>query len=362
MSTNNQKLVTLPPNAPWDNPWPANELECVAACPVCGSTDRRVLHEGLIDNVFFVAPGKWVLQSCQKCRSAYLDPRPTVHNIGKAYGTYYTHTDVVHNDNAIELGLYRRIRRMISSGYLNQRFGTQLRPASCIGKWVTRLLPMQREMLDTEYRYLPKPSKGQRLLDIGCGNGDFLVTARKAGWEVSGVEPDPKAAIAAGKQGVDVTLGTVDLLANQSNCFDAITLSHVIEHVHEPKKLLEAVQRLLKPGGVVSIDTPNIQSHGATLYKKSWRGIEAPRHLVLFNSTSLSELLNEMGFSNVNLKRRSNVKKDMYLKSQRIASGNSPYGKAPARLGCLEQARLYLKYTKTAQLEFITLVAEKSKE
>lgn len=332
------------------------------ACPVCGSPERTVLHESLIDNVFFVAPGKWSLHSCAQCRSAYLDPRPNQESIGKAYGTYYTHAVDTGQANVSQLGFFRRLWRLMSNGYLNHHYGTQRQSASGLGQWVTKLFPRRRQMLDVWYRYLPKPIQGQRLLDIGCGNGDFLISAKEAGWQVSGIEPDPKAADAARQRGLNITLGTVDMLASEADCFDAITLSHVIEHVHEPKQLLHDVLRLLKPGGMVYIATPNIQSHGAELFGKSWRGIETPRHLVIFNLASLVRLLAESGFEGIVPKHFSAARQHIHLKSLRIAAGHSPYSAEPAGLGWFEKLRLNLSPARTDQLEFITLTARKKCE
>lgn len=344
----------------WNTAWPVSELESVSECPVCRSSARTVLHNDLVDNVFCVAPGKWNLQHCVQCNSAYLNPRPTPESIGKAYGTYYTHVaDSSKAENFAELGFVRKLRRMMSNGYLNYRYGTRRIPECNFGRWLAKFLPTLREVLDLEFRYLPRPLQGQRLLDIGCGNGDFLVSAREAGWDVSGIEPDPKAAEAARQRGIDVAVGTVELLAGESNFFDAITLSHVIEHVHEPKQLLQAVQRLLKPGGVVYIDTPNINSHGASLFKKNWRGIETPRHLVLFNPTSLRDLLLATGFASVQLKRRTAIRKPIYLSSLRLAAGYSPYGSELTRLGWIQRVKLGLPFVKTAHLEFVALSARK---
>ena len=342
-----------------NTPWPAGDLERVSACPVCGSAKRTVLHEGLIDNVFFVALGRWTLHCCKQCRSAYLDPRPSPASIHKAYGTYYTHEAGGRQDDAARLSLLRRLRRTLANGYLNHRYGTQRQPATRLGVWMAKILPGQRQALDSGFRYLPKPIQGQRLLDIGCGNGDFLVDAREAGWHVSGVEPDPKAAAAAWKRDLDVTTGTVDKLAAKSSCFDVITISHVIEHVHDPIKLLKAAHRLLKPGGVVYIDTPNIGSDGAQLFGKNWRGLETPRHLVLFNLASLTSLLSATGYNGVKTERRTTVWQFTYLSSLRMASGNSPYGQVPARLPWFERLRLSIAFTETAHLEFITLTARK---
>lgn len=352
--------LPLPSDAPWKRAWPADELERVPACPICGGVERTVLHEGLVDNVFRVAPGRWTLYSCVQCSSAYLDPRPSLASIEMAYGTYYTHVTGTSREDETQLDLFRLIRRMLSNDYVNARYGTARQPSNHLGRWFARLLPAQRQVLDVDFRFLPKPAEGQHLLDIGCGNGKFLVLAREAGWQVTGIEPDPKAAEAAGRQGVRVHQGTIDLLDGQAAVFDAVTLSHVIEHVHEPKQFMNAVSRLLKPGGLVYIDTPNILSHGARAFGPNWRGIETPRHLVLFNASSLMKLLSSTGFSDIELKRRTGVQNGMRWSSQCLLTGVSPYDPSamrPSRLGWLRDALLPVK---TQYLEFITLTARKA--
>jgi 2-polyprenyl-3-methyl-5-hydroxy-6-metoxy-1,4-benzoquinol methylase len=351
------------PSSPWLSPWPAEELESIAVCPVCGSPERKVLYEGLIDNVFFVAPGLWTMQRCTQCQSAYLGTRPNAASIGKAYTAYFTHVagpDSV-QENAENIGTFRRLRRMLVNGYLNGRYGTRRLPASILGLWLLKCLPVsQRQEFDFQFRYLPKPLQGQRLLDVGCGNGDFLVGVQEAGWKVLGLEPDTNAAATARKRGIDVIDGLIDALADQSGCFDAITLSHVIEHVHEPRELLCSVHRLLKPGGTVYIETPNIQSNGAQVFGKNWRGIETPRHLVLFTPNSLSDLLTEFGFIGIKMERHPGVQKSMYTRSLRMAAGHPPYSSEPVKWGWLDRAKFTFSSRKIAHREFITLTAQKS--
>ena len=103
--------------------WPAHGLEYVNCCPVCCSTERKLLYEGLTDRVFFCAPGEWTLYRCQQCGSAYLDPRPTLDTIGLAYSKYFTH-NCDDRGNIQNLSWFRRIRRILANGYLNYRFGT----------------------------------------------------------------------------------------------------------------------------------------------------------------------------------------------------------------------------------------------
>lgn len=343
----------------WRAPWPADELECVPACPVCSGTARELLRENLVDNVFFVAPGRWTLYRCTHCCSAYLDPRPNAASIGKAYGVYYTHAVDEPRTASARPGAVRRLKVALTNGYVNSRYGTRRQPASELGVWLAKVLPQRRQKRDAEFRYLPKPRPGQRLLDIGCGNGDFLLKARDAGWDVVGVDPDPKAAAAAKQRGLAVSVGSVDLFAGESDCFDAITLSHVLEHLHEPAPFIRAVHRLLKPGGVVFVDTPNIESRGARRWGGNWRGLETPRHLVLFSLAGLVGLLRAGGFDNIETKRRTAVRKSMYLGSLRMQLGKSPYDPIPARLPLLMRLRLLWPVTRVQDDEFLTFVAWK---
>ena len=328
-------------------------------CPVCDSASREVFHEKLVDNVFRIASGQWSLYRCTQCLSGYLDPRPSEASISRAYATYYTHEAGVAQRHGSNLNLPRRLRRSIFNGYVNNRYGTQFLPASKSGTWVIALLLRYKQRLDAKFRYLPKPLPGQRLLDIGCGNGDFLLNAKAAGWQIQGIDTDPMAVEVAMRRELNASVGSIDSFDGMSNCFDAITLSHVIEHVHDPCQLIRAIQRLLKPGGVVYIDTPNIGSKGAKLWQENWRGLEAPRHLVLFSLGALVELLKANGFHRHEMKRRTAVRKFIYLCSLRMQKGESPQGRVPAKLPLITRLRLKYAITPVEEDEFITLLAWK---
>lgn len=357
MTTRHNSSQDLP--QPWAEPWPEEGLEHLGRCPVCDSTVRTVLHEHLVDEVFRVAPGKWTSWECVQCDSGYLDPRPTRATIGQAYGNYYTHQEAIGRVAPEKLGLLLRIRRALSNGYLNVRYGTDYQPASQLGPWLARLLPRQREALDVQFRWLPKPKPGQRVLDVGCGNGGFLLKAREAGWEVMGVDPDPEAVTTARQQGLEVRLGSIEVFDGESGLFDAITLSHVIEHVHDPKSVLADVYRLLKSGGTLYLDTPNIQSRGHRIFRYHWHGVDAPRHLVLFNLKGLQQILDQTGFTVVEFQLRRAAPIGFWLCSLRQGKGLSPYGAQPKSLPVGLALRARLPFVSTSQLEFITLLARK---
>ena len=258
--------------------WPVQNLEVTGKCPVCGEERRRLIHGSLLDNTYRCAPGRWRMWQCSGCRSAYLDPRPTPLSIHGAYKSYYTHRGRSAADTPFDqLSPWRKLRRRLVNGFLNRRFGASFRPSSSLGVPLAKIpFPLLRQ-LERKYRNLPKPSAARsRLLDIGCGNGSFLTLAAECGWDVHGIDPDPKAASAAAERGFAVQIGALERLSEIADHFDAITINHVIEHVHDPIALLTACNRLLRAGGTLWLETPNIDAQGHTFFGEHWRGLRVP--------------------------------------------------------------------------------------
>jgi 2-polyprenyl-3-methyl-5-hydroxy-6-metoxy-1,4-benzoquinol methylase len=283
--------------------WPSASLEAVPNCPVCGSASRIELHRDLADDTFFTAPGTWCLQQCGSCGSGYLDPRPTRESIPDAYASYYTHSEHAGSQGSRLKHLCKRLLRQLSDAYVRSLTAPAERSnlVQRLGAAVVKSVPPCREVIDARYRHLRRPTPGSsRLLDIGCGGGDFLRRATILGWDAEGVDFDPKAVATAREAGLNVRVGSIDSYANERDLFDVITCNHVIEHVYEPKQLIEAMHRLIKPKGLLWIETPNIGSHGHQLFGKAWRGLEAPRHVTILNHRALRSLLQDAGFTIVN--------------------------------------------------------------
>jgi SAM-dependent methyltransferase len=288
--------VLVPPRESPRLSWPEDQLEAVERCPICGGRERIRLYDGLQDRVHHCAPGEWTLYQCRACRSAFLDPRPSVAAIGLAYARYYTHETQA---AATPQSLLARLRTRLRNGYVRHRFGVPAEPWSRFGVVAAWLLPARRAVVDAEMRHLPRPWAGARLLDVGCGNGAFLDRARRAGWDAMGVDPDPVAVQAARCRGLNVQRGGIECLDAGTPPFDVITLNHVIEHVHDPVALLRGCRSLLRPGGRLWLQTPNLEAQGHRLYGRHWRHLDPPRHLVLFTPTSLRRALGQAGFEQV---------------------------------------------------------------
>jgi SAM-dependent methyltransferase len=150
-------------------------------------------------------------------------------------------------------------------------------------------------------RFLPALVKG-RLLDVGCGSGEWLASMRERGWNVAGLDFDQDAVRIAKQSGLEVRSGTLKEQNYASKSFDAVTLHHVIEHVPDPVETLTECARILVNGGQLVLSTPNSASLGHRIFKEYWRGLEPPRHLHIFSGRSLRRVLEQAGFRNISIR------------------------------------------------------------
>jgi glycosyltransferase involved in cell wall biosynthesis/SAM-dependent methyltransferase len=150
--------------------------------------------------------------------------------------------------------------------------------------------------LDLISRY--RGSGPGRLIEIGCGTGEFLERANARGFDVTGIEYSVHTCEKAFKR-LDgcgrVICGEIDALADESESYDVCVLSDVIEHVRNPRLFLQHVHRLLKPDGVIFIAVPSLDSWSARFLKSRWIEFK-PEHLFYFNAATLQTLLFHGGF------------------------------------------------------------------
>ncbi|MDP4149038.1 MAG: class I SAM-dependent methyltransferase [Bacteroidota bacterium] len=228
------------------------------ACPSCGSSD---LSTALTAEDHTVSHLEFAIVECAECRLRFTQDVPDAASIGRYYRSenYISHSDT-------SKGLVNRLYHLIRRQTLSDK----------------------RHLLEAATR-----QKKGRLLDIGAGTGAFAKHMQEAGWEVTGLEPDEEARQRAGDLYGISLLPAEDLRMMPADHFDAITLWHVLEHVHALHDYLEQLKKILKRGGRVFIAVPNYTSFDAAYYKSSWAAYDVPRHLYHFCPDAMVRLLDQ---------------------------------------------------------------------
>lgn len=297
------------------NTWFHGDLEELEACPACGENLDFAEHYSRRDD-FLNFPDVWHLHHCQSCQSIYLNPRPDEESLPLAYKNYYTHkaenNETLHGSSILQ--------RLIL-GYLQKRFNYRSDNALKIGWLLFTLIPPLRMKLDIYGRHIPNSMchSKTKLLDLGCGNGDFLLRTQAMGVDVTGVEPDPAAVKAMKGRGLKVLHGDLNSSNFNDDSYDYITLNHVIEHVQDPKQLLAELYRVTAAGGIIWLGLPNPQAHGLRIFKQAWKGLHPPFHLIIPSHKVLKSWLLETGFERIEFKRRGSESKGLWREYDALA-------------------------------------------
>jgi 2-polyprenyl-3-methyl-5-hydroxy-6-metoxy-1,4-benzoquinol methylase len=293
-----------------------------------------IVYSNLVDHSF-AAPGVWNIRRCgnEKCGLLWLDPMPSPDELHRFYKTYYTHQTAKDKTStakptAKKFGHLQNKSR--TRGYLANRFGYHCDDLSLWDRFVGLTLwlaPERRTRIDYSIMHLPAVPNG-RALDVGCGSGEILSNLQSLGWKVQGVDFDPAAVEAAQARGVIVHQGDLFEQNFPAESFDAIVMSHVIEHVPDPLSLIQECERILKPGGRLVMVTPNPKSLSHFWFGKAWRGLEPPRHLYIQTQASLQSLTSKAGFEHVEMRTSARFAEGMFLRSfeiQRRQLGNTDF-------------------------------------
>lgn len=225
-------------------------------CPVCGKNDSirkfeaRDAHYGLA--------GSWWMRECRNCESLFLEALPPPGELERLYGNDY--------------------------------YAYDIKPQSKLKRLTQKLIGYNNQARD------PDLSGPVKVLDFGCGAGEFLLRARARGWDPAGVENNEHARGVARRHQLDVRPEIVGPSGFEPNSFDYVRANHSLEHVVDPAKTLRDLNSVLKPGGTLFLGVPTASSENARLFGRSWWHVTAPLHTFIPSTRGLTELVGRAGF------------------------------------------------------------------
>jgi 2-polyprenyl-3-methyl-5-hydroxy-6-metoxy-1,4-benzoquinol methylase len=255
-------------------------------CPVCKSNQTRFVlrvKDHSVSHEFFN------IYECAICKLRFTSGAPTAENIS----SYYQSEDYISHSNT-RRGFVNGLYHIVRNRTLAKKFH--------LLKGVTG------------------QAKGNHL-DIGAGTGAFVQYMNQHGWKSVGIEPDEKARVQALAHHQTKLLPASAFESLQHGAYDAISMWHVLEHVHDLYPYLQQIKNLLKPDGYVFIAVPNYTSYDAVKYGVNWAAYDVPRHLYHFSPGAMQWLMKSAGFQ---LKEKVPMWFDSYyisLLSEKYAGG-----------------------------------------
>jgi 2-polyprenyl-3-methyl-5-hydroxy-6-metoxy-1,4-benzoquinol methylase len=235
-------------------------MQMLKNCPICNQQEAKKYLE-VKDNS--VSKETFTIEECESCGFKFTNPRPDATEIGRYYQSeeYVSHND---SNKGLINGLYQLVKKYTLWKKLNLM-------VQISGK------------------------KTGKLLDYGCGTGDFIKILHDVKWEVNGLEPDEGARKLAQNKVGEERVKDLSKLNSLDNNYDVITCWHVVEHIHELNSTLEKLIAAMHPKGKLLIAVPNITSYDSVHYKEFWAALDVPRHLYHFRPLDIENLAKNHG-------------------------------------------------------------------
>ncbi|MBI1761014.1 MAG: class I SAM-dependent methyltransferase [Acidobacteria bacterium] len=230
-------------------------------CPLCAATETSV--EVRTDK-YNSSGEQYLVLRCRQCDLLYTRPLPTAAELHALYSSEF--------------------------------YGESVKPK--LLSWDSIRLLLHQSVLRHRRKALLNRAPG-RVLDVGCGDGDFVAHLRPRGWEVHGVEFSAAGCKLARAKGVQVHQGELKGANFTDGHFDVVTIWHVMEHLADPLAEVTEVRRVLRDDGLLVIEVPNIGSPTFKLCRERWWLLDIPRHLQHYTPDTLQKLLQRAGFTPV---------------------------------------------------------------
>lgn len=246
-------------------------------CEICGSKKINFLFYGK-DKLYGI-PGKFPLFKCENCRTIFLNPQLQYKESAIFYpkNKYHSLESIKTEKDSIKT----RINLKLYEIYFSEKRN------------------LFKKILFSPIKFTVRGTtikKGGKLLDIGCGSGQFLYEMKALGLEVYGVEPNDFDKNSNDKYKLNIKNSELIKAKYPKGFFNIVTINHVFEHVENPKETITEIRRITKKGGALIMGIPNTNSLTKRIFGKNWVGFDVPRHLFDYSNKNIKYLLEKNGF------------------------------------------------------------------
>ena len=267
-------------------------MKTLEKCEICGNSNFKFLFKQRDKNFNF--PEEFLLYKCKNCGLIFLNPHLTFEELKKYYPSekYYAFKEIIKKEKSKKV----RLKLFLYDVYYNPQKN----------KYFLKILFLPIKFLVRGIKIVPN----QKLLDIGCGSGQFLYEMKQFNMKIYGIEPGDFDKKTAKELNIKPDL----IKAKYSNnFFDVITMNHVLQHVNNPSQILTEIHRILRKKGILIIGISNYRSLAYSLFKKNWLQLDVPRHLSNYSNKLLIKFLENKRFKII--KNRHNSRPNQFVDS-----------------------------------------------
>lgn len=256
-------------------------MKTLKKCEICGNKNFKFLFKGR-DKLLNITNKQFNLVKCRRCGIEFLNPQPSNKELEKYYSSdkYYSFKSI--DKDSFKL----RLKIFLYKLYFTKNNNYPLKLLFSPIKFMIRSTIIKKNI---------------KLLDVGCGTGEFLHEMQQLGLNIYGIE------VGEIDESADLNIKNTNLLDAKysDNYFDLITMNHVMEHINCPSETLKEIHRILNTNGKFIIGVPNINSIANKLFKKNWLSYDIPRHLFNYSDELMINILRKHKFKIVNIRYNS---------------------------------------------------------